>query len=182
MRACKRGNVATRNRHGHCMCSDCVAFRNKRSRETKTPGYNREWARRNPEKVIAYSKKWIAENKQKRRDIERSWRKRNPEKVAAMNAKGGAKWTALNRGKRNAITAARRAALRKRIPAWADREKIKEIYMLAHELTVLTGTKHEVDHIYPLRGDKVSGLHVAENLQILTMSENRSKGANICAA
>lgn len=34
---------------------------------------------------------------------------------------------------------------------------------------------HEVDHVVPMQGESVSGLHVASNLQILTKSENSSK-------
>lgn len=48
-------------------------------------------------------------------------------------------------------------------------------YRRAKELTTETGIKHEVDHIIPLRGRNVSGLHIPINLQILTITENRQK-------
>lgn len=63
----------------------------------------------------------------------------------------------------------RRAAKLQRTPAWADQEAIKQIYE-----TCPTG--YEVDHIVPLQGKTVSGLHVPENLQHLPASENRAKG------
>ena len=56
-----------------------------------------------------------------------------------------------------------------RTPLWADLNKIKEIYDNCPE-------GYEVDHIIPLQGKLVSGLHVPDNLQYLTKSENCSKG------
>lgn len=55
------------------------------------------------------------------------------------------------------------------IPAWADLEKISEFYSKCPE-------GYHVDHIIPLKGELVSGLHVLENLQYLPATENCSKG------
>ncbi len=57
-----------------------------------------------------------------------------------------------------------------RMPGWADRRKIAEVYKEARRLGLT------VDHIYPLQGELVSGLHVHENLQLLPRSTNSSKG------
>ena len=57
-------------------------------------------------------------------------------------------------------------------PAWADKKTIKEFYRVAKKLTENTGIPHQVDHIIPLRGELVCGLHVENNLQILTKAEN----------
>lgn len=62
-----------------------------------------------------------------------------------------------------------RAAKLNRTPEWSDNDKIKEIYAKCPE-------GHHVDHIIPLQGELVSGLHVPENLQYLPASENCSKG------
>lgn len=51
-----------------------------------------------------------------------------------------------------------------------------EIYIEAQRITLSTGIPHEVDHIIPLRGRLVSGLHVHENLRIIPRTENRKKG------
>jgi len=52
---------------------------------------------------------------------------------------------------------------------------VKPIYEQAAVLTEVTGQRWEVDHIDPLQGDLVCGLHVAENLTAITRSENRAK-------
>ena len=60
-------------------------------------------------------------------------------------------------------------------PAWADKEKIRLIYMKCREISKLTGTAHHVDHFYPLRHTLVCGLHVPENLSIITERQNVAK-------
>lgn len=65
---------------------------------------------------------------------------------------------------------ARRRALKiTQTPLWADLEIIKEIYNNCPK-------GYEVDHIIPLKGELVCGLHIAENLQYLTAHDNASKG------
>lgn len=62
----------------------------------------------------------------------------------------------------------RQASKLKRTPEWADMKKIEDIYHKCPK-------GYEVDHIFPLQGKLVSGLHVPENLQYLTKEENRKK-------
>jgi hypothetical protein len=60
-------------------------------------------------------------------------------------------------------------------PRWANKHVIAGIYKKCKELSSATGIPHQVDHIIPLRGKTVCGLHVESNLQILPASENLRK-------
>jgi hypothetical protein len=73
-----------------------------------------------------------------------------------------------NPGFNRAAAARHRATVRQRTVAWADHNAIKEFYKKCPEGMV-------VDHIVPLRGENVCGLHVLENLQYLTFEENCRK-------
>ncbi|MES2634084.1 MAG: HNH endonuclease signature motif containing protein [Pseudomonadota bacterium] len=71
--------------------------------------------------------------------------------------------------------AKRRSKKLQRTPPWSDLDAMRAIYAEARRLSKATGTAHHVDHIIPLQGKTVSGLHVHTNLQILTGSENSKK-------
>lgn len=78
-------------------------------------------------------------------------------------------WQKDNTGRANANTAAYRAAKLQRTPPWADLKAIEQVYIDRPE-------GRQVDHVIPLQGKNVSGLHVLDNLQYLTGPENSSKG------
>lgn len=61
-------------------------------------------------------------------------------------------------------------------PAWADVKAIAKVYRLAQEMTVATGTPHSVDHIIPIGGRNVCGLHLVWNLRVILSEENARKG------
>jgi len=116
----------------------------------------REYYQKNREEKIAYARKWHQQNKQHKLEYNKSWKKAN---LGLVNAK----------------QARRRAAKLQATPKWTDLEKIKEVYKEAHRLTKLLGIKMHVDHIIPLQGELVCGLHVPNNLQIITATENLRK-------
>lgn len=61
-------------------------------------------------------------------------------------------------------------------PPWADRSAIAATYRHAAELTRRTRIVHHVDHIVPLQGDGVTGLHVECNLRVIPARDNQRKG------
>jgi excisionase family DNA binding protein len=69
-----------------------------------------------------------------------------------------------------------RASKRNRTPQWADRDAICAIYLAAQEMSGAHGLHYHVDHVIPLHGASVSGLHVAGNLRVVSAFANQSKG------
>lgn len=125
-------------------------------------------------KADKYSK-YFAENKEKENKRSLEYRNKDVEK-ARLSA---ISWAKQNPGKKARLNAAWRSKKLSGTPSWLNKEQLAQIsfiYEEAHRLTRETGTNHHVDHIVPLNGRKVSGLHVPWNLQILTFSENCSKG------
>lgn len=81
--------------------------------------------------------------------------------------------TAPLSSEQQAIVDRRQRHMRK--PPWADSEAMAALYAQAKRLTTETGIPHHVDHVIPLQGEYVSGLHVETNLQILTGAGNLRK-------
>jgi hypothetical protein len=79
------------------------------------------------------------------------------------------RWYEKNKSKQLAKSNMEKAARLQRIPSWADLDAIKEFYLNRP-------VGYHVDHVVPLRGKEVSGLHVLGNLQYLLAKENLSKG------
>ena len=64
------------------------------------------------------------------------------------------------------------------VPHWlteGDWQEIKAMYLQAVHLSQATGSRYVIDHIYPLRGSNVSGLHVPSNLRVVSAQENQKK-------
>lgn len=155
---------------------------------------NKRWRENNPEKTKILAKKaWEKRDKEKTKKTQSEWINNNKDKVSANSKKSynknkekgkptRKKWEQENRGKRRAIVAKRRAIKIQATPKWLSEEdfnKIESFYVLAANMTQKTGIVHEVDHILPLNGNEISGLHYWTNLQILTAEQNRSKSNRI---
>jgi hypothetical protein len=119
--------------------------------------YLRNWRQNNKKRQLDLQRKWQKKNGDRNRELKRNWQKNNPEKI-------------------NARTAKRRAQKKHAVAPWANDAAIKAIYKECQNLTKETGIKHEVDHVYPLQSPYMCGLHVENNLQILTETDNSKKG------
>ena len=67
-------------------------------------------------------------------------------------------------------------------PKWANRLDIKRLYDESACTTKITGIRHHVDHIIPLRGRMVCGLHVPKNLRVVPWHVNLQKGSQMADA
>lgn len=113
-------------------------------------------------------------NKAKYRAAIDAWAARNPEKVKQYIKKSKTN----NKGLVNATTAKRRHSQSKRTPVWLTEDEfwmMEQAYKLAALRTKLLGFPWQVDHILPLQGSLVSGLHVPYNLQVIPQADNVRK-------
>lgn len=169
---CKYGHVAERmtsNRH----CVACLLPRSgqwKRDNREKATATSKAWRAANADRVLAIKRAWAAANPESQKLRSRKWYLANKARADAQHAA----WASRNPAVIAAAAARYRATELQRTPAWADLNAIKVIYQDAAEFRG-AGLEVDVDHIIPLRGEFVSGLHVPENLRVCLSSVNRSK-------
>lgn len=136
------------------------------------------WGLAHPEKVQAAKKKYREKNKEACQQRVAAWRAANKEKMQAARKA----WREKNKAQDLANDRARKLGKLQRTPSWLtdeDKWAIREAYSLARLRTKLFGFVWNVDHIVPLNGKTVSGLHVPYNLQIIPGVINSSKGNRI---
>jgi len=129
----------------------------------------------NKERIKESQKAYREANKEKRNAQKRAYHERNKEKLLAQqNA-----YKKANKDKVYASIAKRRASKLNRTPSWLTKEdlaKIEDVYRMARRRSEVEGIMYHVDHIIPLQGKNISGLHVPNNLQVLRGRDNISKG------
>jgi hypothetical protein len=109
------------------------------------------------------------------KDVASKWNKINPDK----HRKYCISWQQKNLDKHCKNEAYRRSVKLNATPKWltiAQLREIEQYYIDSAYIQQLMQTEMHVDHIVPLRGENVCGLHVPWNLQILTRLDNQSKG------
>lgn len=135
---------------------------------------SRAWNLRNPEIVRANKRASYSRKHEKYRDAARQKYALNREKINAENAA----WRKANSAKCAEIKARRRAAKLQRTPAWLSADQKAEIfncYRTAKEMSLMMQEKFHVDHVVPLQGESVCGLHVPWNLDVVRGVENNQK-------
>ena len=155
-------------------CKECVksynsSYYSKNSEAGKSRA--RAYDKANEGAVSARRAKYREDNASKIRSNEKVRRLNTVEERSAYQST----YRKQNAGKLNALSKKRKLAKLQRTPQWADMTAVAEFYVEAKRLEELTGIQFHVDHIVPLQGEMVSGLHVPANLQLLTAHENLSK-------
>ena len=159
---CVRGHIALRKTKGSCL--ECVkedwAVDNERRKEkpkteaAKAAG--KRYYEKNRQAVIARA---AARPVEEKRRLQAEYKDRNVDVVRAD-------------------TSVRKRRHREATPKWltpAERLQMRDLYVQARKLTELTRERYVVDHIVPLRGESVCGLHVPWNLRVITQDENLKK-------
>ena len=163
--------------------------------------YLREWRQKNRGRLAEHRRAWIARNGDRYRELRLNWAQNNPKQVKEIREKSRLKniekilaygrsayhkkreyykeknqrWYKLNAARATAKVIARKAAMLKATPKWADINAIRNIYEMAQKLSNANGVKHHVDHIVPLKSPLVCGLHCEQNLRVITATENCCK-------
>ena len=134
----------------------------------------REYAKKHYEKHKEKAKEYRTKNREKIAEAQRKWRQANVEKIQTDYRE----WAKNNNDKTRTNNALRRAARIQRTPCWLtedDKVLIQRKYTLASRKTESTGERWVVDHILPLQGKLVSGLHVPANLRVIKYITNARK-------
>ena len=163
---CKHGHIAPRKTKGACV--ECLKVEWSQAATTRAEyfrTYNqseagqeakRQYYERNRDVVLARAQARTPEDK-------RAYRKKHKQENPEMYRE---------------LVSLRRRRFRDATPPWLSalqKREIRSLYRTAIELTKITGIRYVVDHIVPLQGDEVCGLHVPWNMQVMTQDENLRK-------
>lgn len=156
---CKHGHLAERCIHNGCLA--CAAKRNV------------AYKKRNRDKNLQWKRAWYRRNAAQAKKAQMDYYRRSPERRAKHAILVAARRMKFP-DERAAAEAKRRARQESGTPKWADHDAISMIYRGAKVIRD-SGFDVHVDHVIPLQGRKVSGLHVHNNLQIIAAAKNVSK-------
>jgi hypothetical protein len=188
---CVRGHVLRRTSDGTCVfckqeaerkriAADRLAYnaRKKKERALKLE----EYAQKMRERRANETPEKRALRLEKAKEKQRVWRIKNKDHIGIKQSKQ--RYKERNIGKVRADTVRRRLAKIQRTPLWLDKDElwlIEQAYDLAALRSKIFGFQWHVDHILPLQGKFVSGLHVPKNLQVIPWIDNVKKSNKVCA-
>ena len=125
----------------------------------KRAAQNQRYAEKHPENVCAKSIRWKKNNPEKSAEISKATRAKNADRIVANKAKY-------------------RASKTNRTPSWLTEQDLVVIrcfYSVARMYNRESNDRWHVDHVIPLNGKLVSGLHVPSNLNVIRAKENHLK-------
>ena len=166
---------------GWCkQCRKDLVDKNKNAKSA----YDKARREEQGEKLKLQQKEWRESNKSQLLEKKKEYYKLNKSRLSGLSKarRERLKSCPIEKAKLVERTRRRQAAKIQRTPEWLNKDHhfmIKEIYELSQLRCDATGVKHHVDHIVPLRGEAVSGLHVPWNLRVITANENWSKSNKV---
>jgi len=155
-------------------CKSCDANYNSllyRKNKDQARKIQKEYYLDNREKRLNQFHEYYLNNVDERSLYNKKYNLKNYEKIKRVRSN----WRKQNNYRLNAAAAKRNAAKLQATPPWSDMQDIEALYKQAAEMTRLGFPTH-VDHIVPLQSKLVCGLHCPSNLQLLSASDNISKG------
>lgn len=136
---------------------------------------DKQYAKKNADQIKEYHKQYQTAHRERLLAATKERYEKNKERHLA----NAARWKKENAGKVNHTCMMRHSDKMLRVPKWlttADKQAMDAIYNQCRSMNEEAGfIKYHVDHVMPLRGKTVSGLHAPNNLQILLASVNCSK-------
>jgi hypothetical protein len=164
---CKRGGIAPRRASDQmCTCVECE--KDRRARNRANYGSKKET-------ILEQKREYYAKTREVARKRQREYRIKNIDRIRAKTRE----WMLANPARVAANSARRKTRIRRATPGWYgefDRFVEIEAYRLARLRAAVTGFKWHVDHMIPVVGRRVCGLHVWQNLQVIPWLLNVMKG------
>ena len=162
---CKHGHV-TKRYVSTGQCVDCCKICDKNNTT-----YKRDYHKKNKTQLNAKNKEWRKSNKAHVKAYNDKYRKEHPDKVKKWSKEYADRNPHVAKIKKIKYRSKRKQAT----PPWYEKDLIRQVYTMRDKLSKLWGIDLHVDHIVPLQGKNVCGLHCWDNLQLLEATINVSK-------